>query len=128
MLLGLKEHVMAAIRVFAEQRGGPPRRIIFYRDGVAHNMFGMDKTGGQGPIQQAASPSLDKQGLGYGQGRRTGPIQHPLHEMSSSAGDCTRCPPPQEIGHIFDACETMRMPTPELVFVVVQKRNRCRHS
>lgn len=84
VLVRLEENVAESIKKFVECNGEPPKRIIFFRDGVAHNQFGTSKDGGQGPVQQ-------------------------------------------EIGHIFSACRTvMGDVVPQLVFIVVQKRNRCR--
>jgi eukaryotic translation initiation factor 2C len=76
----LEENVVVAMRRFGEANDGVlPRRLIFYRDGVAHNQFG-----GEGPVQQ-------------------------------------------EIGLIFRACRAVcGDKLPELVYVVVQKRNRAR--
>ena len=39
LIKGFVEKVRACLRAFHEARGVPPKRILFYRDGVAHNQF-----------------------------------------------------------------------------------------
>lgn len=71
----LKNTVREALIRFHDANGVAPRRLIFYRDGVAHNMF---------------------------------------------AKTCA-----VEIAHIFDACRSIdETYVPQLVFIVVQQRNR----
>jgi len=39
LIKGFVDKVRACLRAFQEANGVPPKRIIFYRDGVAHNQF-----------------------------------------------------------------------------------------
>ena len=39
VLTSLEESMIENIRMFADRNGVPPGRVIFYRDGVAHNQF-----------------------------------------------------------------------------------------
>jgi len=39
VLSNLEENIITCVQKFTEKAGIPPRRIIFYRDGVAHNQF-----------------------------------------------------------------------------------------
>jgi eukaryotic translation initiation factor 2C len=55
----LLEHMTTCLKEFVSQNGTPPERIIFYRDGVAHNQFEAVMSQEIGAITKA----LDQQGL-----------------------------------------------------------------
>ena len=55
----LREHFLDCLQVFFGKHGHPPQRIIFYRDGVAHNQFEVVGTQEIGEISKV----LQEQGL-----------------------------------------------------------------